>query len=326
MARRGEKEILVTDSLFVQPEHEKLIRNEGFGIARLDKPSATEAELVSAVKGKAGYILGGIEKVTPKVIDAATDLEAIAFTGAGYKEFIPGHGEATKRGILISNAPGGNAAAVAEYTVSLMLAMTRNLFELGRTGSKSFETTGSLKEASVGIIGLGNIGLLVASQLRALGVEQIRYYSPRRKYHLETGLGITYAQMEDVLRTSDIVTLHVSKDAGHEFLSTDELKLMRSGALLVNCAYQDAVNLKALHKELKAGRIRAAFDSKLPDEFAKLPQGTLFYSNAQTGFNTRSAVRVTSEMVTRSILNLLKTGDDLFVVNPEAQKFRKRTA
>lgn len=326
MSRRADKEILITDSLFVQPEHEKTIRNEGFSITRLDKPNATEAELVAAVKGKSGYILGGIERVTPRVIEAAGDMEAIAFTGAGYKEFIPGHEEATKRGILISNAPGGNSAAVAEYTVSLMMAMTRNLFELGRTGDKSFETTPSLRDASVGIIGLGNVGLLVASQLRALGVEHIRYYSRRRKYHLEAGLGISYAQIEDVLRRSDIVTLHVSKDAGHEFLGQEQLKLMKDGALLVNCAFPEAVNLKALHKEVKSGRIRTAFDSKLPDEFAKMPLGRVFFSNAQTGFNTRTAARVTSEMVTRSILNLLKTGDDLFVVNPEARKFRKRPA
>lgn len=326
MAQRNGKgkAILVTDSLFVSPEHEKLLRNEGFTITRIPKPDPNEEELVSAVKGKSGYILGGIERITTKVLKAADRLEAIAFTGAGYKEFIPAHEEATRNGILIANAPGGNSAAVAEYTITLMMAMTRNVFELGRTGKKAFQTTESLKDLSVGIIGLGNIGLLVATQLRALGVEQVRYYSRRRKYHLEAGLGLVYCELEDLLRKSDIVTIHASKDAGHHLVGPDELKLMRNGSLLLNCAYPEAVDLKALLKELQAERLRTAFDSRLPEAFAKFPVGRVFFSNAQTAFNTGSAVRVTSDMVTRSLINLLKTGDDLFLVNPEARRTKAK--
>lgn len=160
---------LITDSLFIFPEHEKQLMGAGYEIERLDTPVATEEQLVLAVKGKVGYILGGIEKITDKVIDAADQLKAIIFTGADWINFIPGHKRATERGIAIANTPGANAYAVAEYTIMLILAMTRNIFELGKTGSVKFQTTRSLKQLSVGIIGMGNIGSRVARILKALG-------------------------------------------------------------------------------------------------------------------------------------------------------------
>src|SRR6266508_4313994 len=84
-------QILITDSLFVFPEHESILRSEGYEIIRLDKPDASEQELIKAVEGKVGYILGGIEKVTENVINAADTLRAIVFTGADWRQFIPGH-------------------------------------------------------------------------------------------------------------------------------------------------------------------------------------------------------------------------------------------
>ncbi len=69
--------ILITDSLFIFKEHEQALVNAGYKIERLDKPAATEEELIEAIKGKVGYILGGIEKVTDKVIEAADKLRVI---------------------------------------------------------------------------------------------------------------------------------------------------------------------------------------------------------------------------------------------------------
>src|ERR1700722_10472045 len=120
------KKILVTDSLFIFDTHVKQLEAAGFGVERLDKPSASEGELIAALNGKHGYILGGIEQVTKPVIDGAKDLEAIAFTGSGYTEFIPAHEEATRRGIAISAAIGGNALDVAEFTIGLLFEMVRN--------------------------------------------------------------------------------------------------------------------------------------------------------------------------------------------------------
>src|SRR5436190_9375955 len=128
--------ILVTDSLFIFDEHVKKLEAAGYEVERLNKPKATEDELCKAVKGKVGYILGGIEKITDKVIESADELKVIAFTGADWQGFMPGWRAATKKGIKIINAPGANAFAVAEFALAVSLAMQRNLFELGRTGEK----------------------------------------------------------------------------------------------------------------------------------------------------------------------------------------------
>ena len=96
--------ILITDSLFISLEHEQKLRDAGFEIERLDKPEATEAELIEAIKGKDGYILGGIEELTDKIIDSANNLKAIVFTGIGYKDFIPNHEYVMSKGIKIANA------------------------------------------------------------------------------------------------------------------------------------------------------------------------------------------------------------------------------
>jgi len=307
--------ILVTDSLFIFPEHEKAIRDAGYEIERLDKPAATEDELVAAVKGKVGYILGGIEKVTDKVIAAADALKVIAFTGSDWRQFIPGHEMATKKGIAIAHTPGANSYAVAEYTIGMMIAMTRNIFELGRTGKVSFQTRPSLNELAVGIIGMGHIGSLVASMLHGLGVKRIVYYSRERKPKVEKETGASYVELEGLLKTSDIVSLHFSKEAGNGFIDSKKLALMKSGALLVNCGFTGAIEKDALLDELKSGRIRATQDDPMGPEFDSLPLSIWFNSNAHTAFNTHEANLRASDMAVKSLIYLLKNGRDEFKVN-----------
>src|SRR4051812_30727160 len=121
------KKILITDSLFIFKQHEERLKAAGYEIERLDKPMATEEELIAAIKGKTGYILGGIEKVTDKVIAAADQLNAIVFTGSDWKAFITGYQSATDKHISIANTPGANSYAVGEYAITLMFAMIRNI-------------------------------------------------------------------------------------------------------------------------------------------------------------------------------------------------------
>lgn len=311
------KEILITDSLFIDKGNVEELERAGFSCTRLDKSEATEAELIEAIKGKSGYILGGIEKVTSNVIASADRLEAIVFTGAGYKEFIPAWQEATKKGIAIANTPGGNAASVAEYTITLMLAMLRNIFELGRTGTKKFETTPSLRDTVVGIIGMGNVGKAVARNLKALGAKEIIYFSKTRKTEVEKELGVKYMPMEDILKNSDIVTLHFPKDAGEKIIGEKELQLMKDKSILINVAFREGVDFVALKKEIKAGRLRAAFDGAPHEEFSDLPIGGFFCSNLQTAYNTKEAIATINAMAISSMINLLKSGEDKYLVNPE---------
>ena len=310
------KNILVTDSLFIFRDHVEILEKAGFSVERLYTPQATEAELIEALQGKHGYILGGIEKVTERVIESAKDLEVITFTGADWRNFIPGHALATEKGIVITNCPGANSNAVVEYTLSLILAMTREIFDLGRTGTKTFKTTKSLKGSSVGIIGMGHIGEKVARMLKVFGVEEIYYFNRTRKEGLEKELGLLYMPMEELVQKSDIVTLHASKEIGDKYFNENLISLMKEDSLLINCSFESALDFEDLLPYLESGKIRCAHDGEITDNrFAKLQLYNWFNSNAHTAYNTHEANRVASDMAVQSIINVLGDGKYKYKVN-----------
>lgn len=308
--------ILITDSLFVLKEHEGQIINAGYEIERLDKPEATEDELVQAIKGKVGYVLGGIEKLTNKIIDSADNLKAIVFTGIGYKGFIPNWEYVTQKGIAIANTPDGPTYAVAEWAVTITLAMNRNVFDLGRGGDKKFLTTKGIDGQNIGIIGLGRIGREIVKMIKVFRPGTISYYSRHRHENSELELDIKYCELNNVLSENDVIFLCVSNDAGKNFLGEKELSLIKDNALLVSFVHEEAINNEALVKELKNKRIRFATDNLIKDESLKdLPLSIYYCSNASTAFNTEREIKAVSDEATQSLLNLLETGEDKYKVN-----------
>lgn len=297
--------ILVTDSLFIFDEHVKKLKAAGYDIERLDTPTATEEQLVEAIKGKVGYILGGIEKVTDKVIDAADELKVVVFTGADYKYFIPGWERAREKGLVIVNGPGSNMFAVSEFAMGMALAMQRNLFELGRTGSKTFETTGSMKDASIGVIGTGRIGAKIISISHAFSPKDVMYYSRSEK-----SVDARYVELDELLETSDIIFVAVPGEVG-QLLDRSAIERIKANALIVNISPVSIFDLNALLVRLKSNTLRAALDYPAPStEFTELPFHTWFNTNDHTAYNTHQATRVASDMAVESIINILQTGDD----------------
>lgn len=306
------KSILITDSLFILPEHENRLREAGFEIERLDKPQATEEELAKAIKGKDGYILGGIETLTDRVIDEADSLRAIVFTGIGYKDFIPNHEYVTNKGVAIANTPDAPTHAVAEWAVTMALAMNRNIFDLGRAGDKKFMTSKGIENQHIGIIGLGRIGKEIAKMLQSFRPASISYFSK----HKHDDSQIEYKELSNLLTESDIVFLCVSKDAGKHFFGKEQLAQMKDGSLLVTFMAEDIVDEEAFLAELKTGRIRAVSDHPIQNEESKnLPMGTWYCFNASNAFNTGTEIKLCSDMATESMINLLVTGEDKNKVN-----------
>lgn len=306
------KNILITDSLFIFPEHEQKIRDAGFEITRLDKPEATEDELIEAIKGKDGYILGGIEKLTDKIIDSADILKAIVFTGIGYKDFIPNHEHVTSKGIAIANTPDGPTHAVAEWAITMTLAMNRNIFELGRAGEKKFMTSRGIESQNIGIVGLGRIGKEIITMLQPFRPASVSYFSK----HKHDDSQIEYKELNKLLNESDVVFLCVSKDAGENFFGKEELSNMKMGSLLVTFMAKGIVDAEALLSELKTGRIRAVSDHPIDNpESNNLPMRTWYCFNDSNAFNTETEIKLCSDMATESIINLLTTGIDKNKVN-----------
>lgn len=304
--------ILVTDSLFIFPEHEEQIRAAGYEIERLDKLKPSIEELVTAIEGKVGYILGGIEHVTEEVIDAAKNLKVITLTGIGYKDFIPAWEHATQKGITITNTPDGPTHAVSEWAVGMALAMSRGFFELGRVGTKDFMTTHGIEGRHIGIIGLGRIGNHIGEMLKTFKPASISYTSKHE--HQDTDL--ESKSLASLLSESDIVFLCVSKDAGNDFLGSHELSLMKDESLLISFMQPGIINEAALLNELKSERIRAASDYPAKDEgFKELPLGIYYSFNGSNAFNTSTELKLTSDMAVASLLNILEKGEDQHKVN-----------
>lgn len=315
------KKILVTDSLFIKDEHIKKLEDAGLEVERLDKPKATESELIEALKDKDGYILGGVEKVTEKVINSAENLKAIVFTGTGWDGFIPAHNLATQKGIAIGAAPHLNAHAVAEFGFAMTLLMCRDMIALERGGQKKFETTKSLSELSVGIIGLGHIGEEYARMAKGLGVTQLSYFSKSKKLELELELNIEYKEKQEIFITSDVVFVAAPIGAGEKFISKDQINDLKRGAILVSIADPLLFDIEALYLRLEAGEIRGAFDENINDErMQKLPLSSWYTPNESTAFNTSKTIEDVSTSCIQTLINLLTTGEDKYLMNPEYRR------
>lgn len=304
------KKVLVTDSLFVYPEHEALLAKAGIEVERLDKPKASEEELIAALKGKVGYILGGIEHVTGSVIEAAEDLRVIAFTGTAWKSFVPGWELAMKKGIKITNAPHANASAVAEWVFSASLAMNRDLFDLGRTGTATFKTVPGIQDLHVGIIGMGHIGFHIAELFERTGAKRVTFWN---RSPVESSF--ESQELDSLLSSADIVFVCVSGEAGKDFINNEKLSLLKNNAIITSLT-ESVVDEEALLEQLTAGRVRAFLDwtPKLA-AYKQLPLSTFYCSNESTAFNTQDANRLASDIVTQSIINTLNDVADPNIVN-----------
>lgn len=310
------KTVLVTDSLFIFPEHEQQLKDAGYEVVRLDKPEATEAELCEAVRGKVGYVLGGIEKITDKVIESADELKAIVFTGIGYKHFIPGWEAATKKGIAIANVPDGPTQPVAEWSLAAALTMNRGIFELASPDGKTFLTTSGLQDQTIGIIALGRIGGRIAEMVQPFRPAATLYYSTHRHEDKEQSLGLQYVERDEVLEKSDIVFLCVpGEEVGDGYFSRDLISKMKDNALLVSFHHKGLFDVDALYEALEAGKIRAISDYPMDERFDKLPRSSWYSFKASNAFNTKPSLEFTSSQATQALINLLADGKDTNRVN-----------
>ena len=309
------KSILITDSLFIFPKHKQQLKHAGYEVVRLDKPEASEQELCEAIKGKVGYILGGIEKVTDKVIDAADQLEAIIFTGIGFKSMIPGWQHAFDKGIAIGNVPEGPTQAVAERSIGAALAMNSGFFELARTGNTQFMTTPGLEGQTIGIIGLGHIGSRIAEILQLFQPKEILYFSTHHHEDKEQALGLAYSEMDDVLQKSDVVFLCVPDGVDKPFFAGSQFERMKRGALLVSFMHGGIIDPDVLYKALKSGKVRAISDYPMDERFNGFPLSTWYSFNGSNAFNTPGMLELASDEAVRCLLSLLATGEDKDKVN-----------
>ncbi len=205
-----------------------------------------------------------IFKAPREVIQRNPKLKMILRWGAGFDSVdIQAAGE---RGIYVTNTPGANANAVSELAVMLMLAVGRKLLchtESLRSGVWSKNTflnsSFCLHNKLVGVVGGGHIGRQVAAKVQAFGA-RVQYYDPYRlSPQLEQSSGMTYVPLAELLRTSDIITLHVPLlDSTRHMIGAQELQSMKPGAILINTARGGLVDDTALAAAVRTGQLSGA--------------------------------------------------------------------
>jgi len=225
-------------------------------VGRLGK--LTEDELIAALPGVFAT-LAGSEPYTERVFRAAPDLRVIARWGVGYDAIDVA--AATRHGVAVCTAVGGNHEAVADYAVALLCALQRGLLpnhRLVTTGQWRTEFRRALWRATVGIVGLGRIGQAVARRCRGFEMRLLAY-EPYPDLAFVREHGIELVSLEDLLRRADLVTLHCpATPENRHLIDRDRLALMKPTAYLVNTARGSLVDEAALHEALVTRRIAGA--------------------------------------------------------------------
>ena len=226
-----------------------------------------------AAAADAEYFLGLARTMGTEFFRSAPKLKLVQLLSAGYDRVDVE--AARKAGVPVSNNGGANAIAVAEHTLLLMLAVLKQLvrFHLDvvagkwRPPASSEAPVYELSGRTVGVIGLGNIGKKVARRAAAFDA-RVQYYDIVRLSEAEEdALGVRFVLLSELLRTSDVVTLHVPlNDATRNLIGGRELALMKPSAILINTCRGPVVDEAALYQALKDRRIGGAGLDVLVDE------------------------------------------------------------
>ena len=249
--------VLISDKL--SPKAEKIFTERGIEV---DVITGLERdELIKIIAKYDGLAIRSSTKVTQKVIDAASNLKVVGRAGIGVDNVdIP---YATSKGVAVMNTPFGNAITTAEHAISLIMSLVRNIPQAnesthGGKWEKSKYMGTEITGKTLGLIGCGNIGSIVAD--RALGLKmKVLAYDPFLTEEKALELQVRKVELDELLSSSDIITLHVPMtDQTANIINKDSLEKCKDGVRIVNCARGGLVDEKALKKYIENGKVSGA--------------------------------------------------------------------
>jgi D-3-phosphoglycerate dehydrogenase len=235
-----------------------LLREPGWTVIT---PDQLNGSLASELESADALLVRSAVQVNGDLLAKADKLRVIGRAGVGVDniELEP----ATRKGIAVMNTPGANAVAVAEITIGLMLSMARflpranELMHAGKWEKKSLQGT-ELRGKTLGIVGLGKIGLEVAKRARAFNMEIVAH-DPFVAASLAKDNGIRLATLDELYAASDYISLHVGlTPQTQNMINAESLKKMKRGVRLVNCARGELIDEGALAAALQDGQVAAA--------------------------------------------------------------------
>lgn len=295
----------------------KTFKVQGYTKVEKITKALTEDELIKEIKDV--HILGIRSKtqITPKVLEAATKLQAIGCFCIGVNQV--NLDAATKHGVVVFNAPYSNTRSVAELVIGLSIMLIRRIPDKNKAAHEGIwmkDAKGSfeLRGKTLGIIGYGNIGSQVSVLAEALGMK-VMFYDVETK--LPLGNATDGKTLKDVLGKADVVTMHVPETSQTKnIINKTTLKYFKKGAILINYARGEVVDLDALRKALLDGQLSGAAIDVFPWEPEK--NGDRFQSPLQDlpnviltphiGGSTEEAQENIGEDVSAKLFNYLEKG------------------
>jgi D-3-phosphoglycerate dehydrogenase len=271
-------------------------------------------ELHSIIGGYEAIITRSGTNVDAALLEHAKGLKIIARAGVGIDNVDVE--AASNKGIIVVNAPFGNVNSAAEHTLALLLSLCRKVTvanaSLKKGEWKRSPFTGSeLKGKTIGIIGIGKVGGRVALRVKAFEAEVIAcdpYVSEKRA----EDLGVRLVSLEDIIRYSDIITVHTPlTEETHDMIRSEHFARMKDGVIIVNCArggiYNEAATLEALESEKVSGAAFDVWSIEPPNTevLSRLIGHPRMVVTPHLGANTVEAQRNVAVDVSREIINYL---------------------
>jgi D-3-phosphoglycerate dehydrogenase / 2-oxoglutarate reductase len=302
--------VLISDSM--DPNAAKIFEERGCDVDVIT--GKTPDELAAMIGGYDGLAIRSSTKVTKAILDAATNLKVIGRAGIGVDNVdIPA---ASAKGVVVMNTPFGNSITTAEHAIALMFALARQLPEadastqLGKWEKNRFmgvEVTGK----TLGLIGAGNIGSIVAS--RALGLKmKVVAFDPFLTPERAIEMGVEKAELETLLAKADFITLHTPlTDQTRNILSAENIAKCKKGVRIINCARGGLVDEVALKAALDSGHVAGAALDVFVEEPAKASPlfGTAnFICTPHLGASTNEAQVNVALQVAEQMADYLVTG------------------
>ncbi|MBG78705.1 MAG: phosphoglycerate dehydrogenase [Alphaproteobacteria bacterium] len=278
------------------------------------KPGLSPEELLEIIGEYDGLAIRSSTTVTPEVIKAATNLKVVGRAGIGVDNVdIPA---ATEAGVIVMNTPFGNSITTAEHALSMMMALAREIPQAnesthaGKWEKKRFMGV-ELYSKTLGVIGCGNIGAIVAD--RAVGLKmKVVAFDPFLTEERATQLGVEKVELDELFSRADFITMHVPKNehtAG--LINKDTIAKMKDGVRIINCARGGIVVEADLLDALNSGKVAGAALDVFEVEPAK--ENALFghdkvICTPHLGASTKEAQVNVALQVAEQISDYLKTG------------------
>jgi len=302
--------VLISDQM--DPLAAQIFRNRGVEVDEIT--GKTKDELIAIIGEYDGLAIRSATKVTKEVLDAATNLKVVGRAGIGVDNVdIPA---ASAKGVVVMNTPFGNSITTAEHAIALMFALARQLPEAdlstqaGKWEKNRFMGV-ELTSKTLGLIGAGNIGSIVADRAHGLRMKVIAFdpfLSPERAVEL----GVEKVDLDDLLARADFITLHTPlTDQTRNILSRDNLLRTKKGVRIINCARGGLIDEAALKEGLDSGHIAGAALDVFVEEPAKASPlfGTPnFISTPHLGASTTEAQVNVAIQVAEQMADYLVSG------------------